>query len=365
MTIDNLSIVFGPTLLRSSVEPGTGCLQNPTQALIETRAVSMIVGELITYHGYIFGTESVFKDPEIVNPPVFISIPPPPPPPQPPQEETKAKESELTKRDSKKRKTGDKSAVSAGSSDEKKKHTHHTKHKESTKAVPTKDEPGANDSGISSSGGDDYEYSEDDDDDDYEEEEEEVEPPKPEISLYQWEIIKDSIKSQLVDFDAQFMEKHGRAPSDLDKEPIKHLYKEYKHVRKIVLKMREELAAAEIELAKRTTSLGSTIGSAQVAAEAFAKANALPPPYDEMSTEQLEKELEGLHREKKALQKFLNKWAADFQVKHKRPVKTEIDKQPIQKQYNRYKELKSLVVGIEQQIQCAKVAIGTQNSLKK
>lgn len=362
MTIDNLSIVFGPTLLRSSVEPGTGCLQNPTQALIETRAVSMIVGELITYHGYIFGTESVFKDPEIVNPPVFISIPPPPPS-QPPQEETKAKESELTKRDSKKRKTGDKSAVSAGSSDEKKKHTHHTKHKESTKAVPTKDEPGANDSGISSSGGDDYEYSEDDDD--YEEEEEEVEPPKPEISLYQWEIIKDSIKSQLVDFDAQFMEKHGRAPSDLDKEPIKHLYKEYKHVRKIVLKMREELAAAEIELAKRTTSLGSTIGSAQVAAEAFAKANALPPPYDEMSTEQLEKELEGLHREKKALQKFLNKWAADFQVKHKRPVKTEIDKQPIQKQYNRYKELKSLVVGIEQQIQCAKVAIGTQNSLKK
>lgn len=348
MTIDNLSIVFGPTLLRSSIEPGTGCLQNPTQALIETRAVSTIVGELILYHGYIFGTESVFKDPAIVNPPVFISIPPPPPPPPPEEEE---KESDLTKRDSKKRKTGDKSSVSADPAEEKKKHPHHAHAKDSTKPkdTHTKEEISSEES---SSSCDDEEY-----EDDYCEE---PRPPKPEISLYQWEIIKDSIKSQLVDFDAQFMEKHGRVPTDLEKEPIKHLYKEYKHVRKIVLKMRGELAAAEIELAKRTTSFGATVESAREAAEVFAKANALPPPYDEMSNEQLEKELVELRKEKKTLQKFLNKWATDFQIKHKRPIKTEIDKQPIQKQYNRYKEVKSLVVGIEQQIQCAKVAIETQ-----
>uniref|UniRef100_A0A7S2RA23 FAM13A-like domain-containing protein n=1 Tax=Rhizochromulina marina TaxID=1034831 RepID=A0A7S2RA23_9STRA len=138
---------------------------------------------------------------------------------------------------------------------------------------------------------------------------------------------KRRVKAALKAFDSNFMTQHGRLPSKSEKEAIRDQYELY-HALKAELRARdssvEELPAPPLSQSARTVT---------------------PPRTHSSDTRIVETERQKVRAEKRMLHDSLKKFEREFERTHGRPVQTMQDIAVVQKDYDRYKELKLLLEG--------------------
>jgi len=120
---------------------------------------------------------------------------------------------------------------------------------------------------------------------------------------------KIAVKRQLRNFDLAFKSKFGHLPTKNDKEPLRPLYQRYR------------------DLSKLTGQTDTDVK---------------PVPLEENLDYKL------LKKEKRQLQLQLHQYQSDFLKNNGRPIKYVEDRVPVQKQYDRYKELKALLQNMEE-----------------
>lgn len=124
---------------------------------------------------------------------------------------------------------------------------------------------------------------------------------------------KSTLKRQLKAFDKSFESKNGRLPTNEEKEPVRHLYRRYHQVKSALSELESESAWVEESAAK---------GKAR----------------DESVSE-----YRALRREKRTLQLKLKTYEDEFQRVKGRKVRYHRDIVPVEAEYQRYKEIKTLL----------------------
>lgn len=123
---------------------------------------------------------------------------------------------------------------------------------------------------------------------------------------------KSKLKKQLKQFDVDFKAKHGRLPSNEDKEPIRHLYRRYAELKD---------AIAELEAEASLAKSGPAGGGPSPSQDAY----------------------RALRREKRMLQLKLKTYEDEFQRLTGRKVRYHKDIRPVEAEYQRYKEVKAAI----------------------
>eukprot|EP01096_Ripella_sp_DP13-Kostka_P012890 TRINITY_DN5474_c0_g1_i2.p1 TRINITY_DN5474_c0_g1~~TRINITY_DN5474_c0_g1_i2.p1 ORF type:complete len:522 (+),score=188.24 TRINITY_DN5474_c0_g1_i2:231-1796(+) len=118
---------------------------------------------------------------------------------------------------------------------------------------------------------------------------------------------KAAVKRILRNFDVSFKEKHGHLPTKADKEPLRPLYQQYRELTQII-------------------------------------DNTVAPPVPARATgpkpSVVDEQQKLLRKEKRQLQLFLHKYQEEFIARNGRKVQYLEDRLPVQREYDRYKELK-------------------------
>lgn len=117
---------------------------------------------------------------------------------------------------------------------------------------------------------------------------------------------KSSVKRILRNFDIAFKEKNGSLPTKADKEPLRPLYQQYR------------------DLNQAIEHMGSTTPSGT-------------------SKAVVDEQQKALKKEKRQLQLFLHKYQEEFIARNGRKVQYLEDRLPVQREYDRYKELKQIL----------------------
>ncbi|CAM9401166.1 unnamed protein product [Chrysoparadoxa australica] len=126
---------------------------------------------------------------------------------------------------------------------------------------------------------------------------------------------KKRVKAQLKKYDQEFQVKHGRLPSKLEKEPMRHMYDIYNG-------LKQQLSEAGLD----------GTGENRQSPTRNRHASELRP-VSQLSAEVLK-------REKKSLHLVLKQYEKRFKEKHGREVSCPADIAPVEGEYQRYKEIK-------------------------
>jgi len=333
MSVENLAIVFGPTLLATD---------NPARILTDTQAVINVVLSLITSFDQVFGepgttpsraattatatpSSSSAAHPTTPKPtPTGPAMSPAPPPVTPltpvaqvalktaettlgPLDDVTAtvdgtaatasqKENEPsnTHRDSKRRKTNESVAVAAAAA---------------VATADITDDSLCADSALDTTA------------DALLQQPLQVTAEEVRDTLEQWTATKNAHKQRIMEMDKKRQQQPGGLTAD-ERAALHQAHLQYKQASQQVKMLQRELATA-------------------------AAPPPLPSPYDEMSIEQLRGVIHKLQQEKRELGQFLVQWRNEFQRKNRRRIASEKDRAPVAMQYHRYQELRVLVDAIQ------------------
>eukprot|EP01094_Clydonella_sp_ATCC50884_P014334 TRINITY_DN2471_c6_g1_i1.p1 TRINITY_DN2471_c6_g1~~TRINITY_DN2471_c6_g1_i1.p1 ORF type:complete len:629 (+),score=207.09 TRINITY_DN2471_c6_g1_i1:355-2241(+) len=136
---------------------------------------------------------------------------------------------------------------------------------------------------------------------------------------------KAAVKRVLRIFDNEFKAKNGALPNKAEKEVLRPLYMHYR-------------------------TLNKALGSAEKAGEPKSPRSSSPATSSKSSTSSDvpdAKKYKALKKEKRKLQLKLHEYQNEFFKKHGRKVQYLEDRLPVQEEYERYKELKSILAGME------------------
>ena len=131
---------------------------------------------------------------------------------------------------------------------------------------------------------------------------------------------KRELKERLQSFDVQFYRQHGRVPAKKDKEPVRHLYENYKSIKNQISAREEEIRSGRVDI-----TLSSDIFPTGT------------PPND----------LAALKAEKNTLYLILRSYEEEFFKKNHRKVSSLNDTQPCESHYKRYVAVKKALASIE------------------
>jgi len=140
---------------------------------------------------------------------------------------------------------------------------------------------------------------------------------------------KTAIKKELRFYDTIFAEKRGYEPKKSDKECMRPLYLRYRDVKALL---------SEAEKDVEDKDFGNT------APDELDEVSQKSPKREENASEV---KLKRLKDEKRQLQILLNAYQKEFVAKHGRKMQYVEDRAPIQKEYQRYKELKAQISALE------------------
>lgn len=178
--------------------------------------------------------------------------------------------------------------------------------------------------------------------------------------LTQWTEDKRRIKEKLKDFDMDFFDKHGRAPTKVEKEPMRSLYDQY-NVLKNRIREQEKIISSQsaspppVQYSSRAGN-GPRSPARGTGASAASHSHTHSQPEAHTHTHHAHvhthshsdssgkgvrgEEIEKLKKEKHDLHLFLKEYEVDFKEKHGRDVDSTSDIVAIAAEYQRYKEVK-------------------------
>ena len=156
------------------------------------------------------------------------------------------------------------------------------------------------------------------------------------------------MKKRLKRFDNDFGKQTGRAPKKSDKEVMRPMYQRYHEVKKSLDDMKVTVEAAygplPAELLDEGGSKQLTLGSSKdISFNAVLAKSA--DDSDMMRTEGVSQSLSTLQEEKRQLHLNLKSYEKDFVSRNGRPVTRTEDIAPVAQEYQRYKDLKSIIAG--------------------
>jgi len=166
-------------------------------------------------------------------------------------------------------------------------------------------------------------------------------PPKAsslEHLIEQKKMVKDKLKS----FDVRFVQEHGRMPSKAEKEPIRHLYENYNslksQIKKLELTIKKyvgDTAGNQPNILNRNSNSLPPERGGYNSQEA---PNTVAPPINPQN-KQLS-EIEMLRKSKRDFHIMLKNYERQFKLQHGREVSSPEDIAPVEKEYQKYKEIK-------------------------
>eukprot|EP01119_Soliformovum_irregulare_P024041 TRINITY_DN8538_c0_g1_i1.p1 TRINITY_DN8538_c0_g1~~TRINITY_DN8538_c0_g1_i1.p1 ORF type:complete len:582 (+),score=81.17 TRINITY_DN8538_c0_g1_i1:51-1796(+) len=171
------------------------------------------------------------------------------------------------------------------------------------------------------------------------------------LTHQQLQAEKLALKTELKSFDIEFLQQHGHMPEKADKEPLRVLYQRYRQVKMLL--------EASGENDPRETSPVIHKGGARLSHS---------PPQEERegglsrrdrsketrqerrspSPSPMQQDHAALKAEKRKLQLRLHEFQNEFVVKHGRKVSSREDRLPIQQEYERYRQLRTMLAQIEE-----------------
>ena len=149
------------------------------------------------------------------------------------------------------------------------------------------------------------------------------------LSLRELSEKKRSLKSQLKEYDMNFVREKGRMPVKAEKEPIRHLYEEYNRVKDLIVKGKE----GREQFPETTTN-----------EDGAAEGDATGPSSSSSSRKQLgSSTVHSLRVEKATLHQKLRSYEKEFVKREGRQVSSFGDIKPVAALYRRYKEIKKII----------------------
>ena len=134
---------------------------------------------------------------------------------------------------------------------------------------------------------------------------------------------KKRVKNELKLYDSSFQNSHSRMPTRTEKEPMRPLYIYYKRLKSQIEK--KESTDNKLEIAGQKLQ---------------------PPPSTSLQQE-AKSQLEILRKEKNELKEKLHRYQVEFMRNYNRKIRYGKDIAPVEKEYERYKELKSEISRLE------------------
>eukprot|EP01114_Cavostelium_apophysatum_P000342 TRINITY_DN10324_c0_g1_i1.p1 TRINITY_DN10324_c0_g1~~TRINITY_DN10324_c0_g1_i1.p1 ORF type:complete len:652 (+),score=107.70 TRINITY_DN10324_c0_g1_i1:201-2156(+) len=182
---------------------------------------------------------------------------------------------------------------------------------------------------------------------------------------------KDAIKRELKLIDVQFQKANGYPPEKSDKEPLRVLYTRYRELKYYLEQPEEQDSNGDYEVtavfqdtrkrAHSTEAPDSTKsyrrGSDAMEVDSPNHSNlksvgqtrSSKPTKSHSQDGDSDYQFKLLKNEKRRLQVLLHDYQQSFVSENRRPVQTKEDRAPVQKQYERYRELKILLQQFQQQ----------------
>lgn len=146
------------------------------------------------------------------------------------------------------------------------------------------------------------------------------------------ETDKRALKTRLKKFDEEFAQVHGRKPSRLEKEPIRHLYEEYNMLKR---RISELAASSTIE------SVNSSVQQSRSGSDNSMDASGSSRSFQGKT--QRAASLQALSIEKRNLQAQLREFERRFEQDNNRRIRCAADITGLEREYRRYKELKEIL----------------------
>mmetsp|Transcript_26986 Transcript_26986/g.34802 ORF Transcript_26986/g.34802 Transcript_26986/m.34802 type:complete len:689 (-) Transcript_26986:255-2321(-) len=176
-----------------------------------------------------------------------------------------------------------------------------------------------------------------------------INPKSPSDELTALLEEKRQVKEKLKQFDLRFCQEKGRMPTKAEKEPIRHLYEQYNLIKNKIKKL-------EIANSKKhfwgSPGAHSPPSQANSNNTAYSKSPRMPnkksphrpshtlsPTSSPTPTDRVS-EIENLKRTKRELHIMLKNYERQFKQQHGREVSSPDDIAPVEKEYQKYKEIK-------------------------